>query len=171
MIYLSMIYILIFNVLRVCDSYIYSCIDTSADPDGILNGLTDAQRVERLCIKHLGLQGLVKDASIAYLGGSPLENPELAAHFEASQQREELLVNLLQATIARMESGFKSNEEDIQQLSSSTSILKLDLLSVKGRVWHQGPKLGLPFWFLNPESSSGPDPAKHGHQYHAIKGW
>ena len=34
-----------------------------------------------------------------------------------------------------MESGFSmSNEEDIEQLSLSTSILKLDLRSVKGRV-------------------------------------
>ena len=106
----------------------------ASDSDGLLNGLTDAQRVERLRLKHLGLQELVKNASVAYLGGSPLENAELAAHFEASQRREELLVNLLQATIARMESGFKSNEEDIEQLSSSTSILKLDLRSVKGRV-------------------------------------
>ena len=106
----------------------------AGDPDGLLGGLTDAQRVERLRLKHVGLQELVSKASTAYLNGSPLENPELAAHFEASQRREELLVNLLQATIARMESGFMSNEEDIEQLSSSTSILKLDLCFVKGRV-------------------------------------
>ena len=43
-------------------------------------------------------------------------------------------MSLLQATIARMESGFRANEEDIQELSSSTSILKLDLRSIKGRV-------------------------------------
>ena len=43
-------------------------------------------------------------------------------------------MSLLQASIARMEYGFRANEEDIQKLSSSISILKLDVRSVKGRV-------------------------------------
>lgn len=45
-----------------------------------------------------------------------------------------MLVSLLQATIARMDLGFRANGEDIQELSLTTSTLKPDLRSIKKRV-------------------------------------
>ena len=100
--------------------------------DDVTGGLSDQDCVERLRVRHLHLQSVVQDTATDFLGSQPIsDNPAAAAYLEANHRHEEMLSNLLQASVNMMDSGFKSSEVDINDLSSAMSLLKLEVHAVK----------------------------------------